>query len=49
MIASAIQAAINPYSMAVAPDSSLQKRRNTLIALFQLSHATNCQDSLAKR
>ena len=34
MIASAIQAAISPYSMAVAPDSSRKKRRNKLISLF---------------
>jgi hypothetical protein len=32
MIASAIQAAINPYSMAVAPDSSRKKRCNKLIS-----------------
>ena len=32
MIASAIQAAISPYSMAVAPDSSRKKRRSELIS-----------------
>jgi hypothetical protein len=32
MIASAMPAAINPYSMAVAPDSSRKKLRNVFIA-----------------